>query len=317
MSSITTRQTFTIEPLQAGEHDAVARLLHSSLYNWYQQRLGQGERFGETHTPFLVIPEVYDELDPGEALVARDRSSGAVIGVCFVHPRPTHISIGIVATATEAQGRGVARALIEPVILRAKREGKPVRLVSSALNLDSFSLYTRLGFVPHTLYQDLTVNVPAGGLRANPPEGISRVRSATPADCAAMAGLELQLQGISREKDYHYFLTGKSGSWRTWLQETPAGEVQGFLVASHDERNLKIGPGAAVDDDAALALLWVALDSLHGRTPIVLVPCAAEKLVRTAYAWGARNVELHMAQCLGCCPPRRGVSFPTFLPESG
>lgn len=309
--------SLAIESLNENDHDAVARLIHTSLVDWYQRNLNQGSRFGESHEPFRLMPDVYAKLDPGEALIARDIATQAILGVCFVHPRPTHLSVGIVAIASTAQGRGVGRALLEPVVRRAREEKKPLRLVSSALNLDSFSLYTRLGFVPHTLYQDLTLPVPAEGLSAPPPEGIAQVRAAGVPDTPQMARLEFALQGISREQDYRFFLTGEAGAWRTWVYEGPGGEQRGFLVTSHDDRSLIIGPGVAMDDKAALALLWVALDSLRGKTPLFLVPCAAEKVVRTAYAWGARNVELHVAQCLGPCAPAKGISFPTFLPESG
>ncbi len=310
-------KSLAIETLAEADHEEVARLIHVSLVDWYQRNLGQGKRFGESHEPFRLIPEVYAKLDPGEALVARDSRTRAIMGVCFVHPRPTHLAVGIVAIAASAQGRGVARALLEPVVQRAGQERKPLRLVSSALNLDSFSLYTRLGFVPHTLYQDMTLCVPAGGLRAPPPEGIHRVRAATRADTPHMARLELALQGVSREQDYRFFLEGGVGDWRTWVYHGPLGDLRGFLVSSHDERSPITGPGVAVDDEAAMALLWVSLHSLRERTQLFLLPCAAGHLVRTAYAWGARNVELHVAQCLGPCAPAKGISFPTFLPESG
>jgi len=47
------------------------------------------------------------------------------------------------------------------------------------------------------------------------------------------------------------------------------------------------------------------------------VPVSTTELVQTVYAWGVRNIELHVAQCLGPIAKARGISFPTFLPESG
>ena len=60
-----------------------------------------------------------------------------------------------------------------------------------------------------------------------------------------------------------------------------------------------------------------SLDAMRGASPVFLVPCTAAALIQQCYAWGARNVELHAAQSLGPVPPARGLSFPTFLPESG
>ncbi len=308
----------TIRPLQPGDHEATAQLLHRSLVQWYQSRLGQGARFGQSHEPFRLFPEVYAALDPEEAVAACDPVTGQLLGVCFVHPRPTHISVGIVATAPEAQGRGVARAMLTPVLDLARRTGRPARLVSSLLNLDSFSLYSRLGFVPHTLYQDLAFNVPVSGISAPPPAEAARVRLVTdPAESARLAAFEFDLQHIHRERDYALFLRNTVGAWRTWAFEEPSGSLAGFLVASHHPSCVMLGPGVACDETVAAALLWRALDSMRGLSPLLLAPSSAPTLVHQCYAWGARNVELHAAQSTGPATPTRGLSFPTFLPESG
>lgn len=309
---------FDLRPLVAADHGATARLLHRSLVHWYQSRLGQGARFGQSHEPFRLFPAVYAALDPGQAVAACDPASGELLGVCFVHPRKTHVAVGIVATAPAAQGRGVARAMLTPVIAQARRDQLPVRLVSSLLNLDSFSLYSRLGFVPHTLYQDLTLAVPTTGLLGPAPTGTKRVRLVTdPTEAARLAAFEFELQGIHRETDYAFFLRNQVGAWRVSALEGAGGALAGFLVASHHPSCVMLGPGVARDEAAAAALLWSALDAMRGASPVFLVPCTAASLIQQCYAWGARNVELHAAQSLGPVPPTRGLSFPTFLPESG
>jgi GNAT superfamily N-acetyltransferase len=310
--------SLVLRPLVAADHEATARLLHHSLVHWYESRLRQGARFGEHAEPFRLFPEVYAALDPGEAIAACDAATGTLLGVCFVHPRPTHIAVGIVATAPEAQGRGVARAMLAPVLEQARRTGRPARLVSSLLNLDSFSLYSRLGFAPHTIFQDLALTVPETGLKAARPPGADRVRQVTdPAEAGRLAQLEGELQGIEREQDYALFLRNAVGDWRVWVLEREDGSAEGFLVASHHPSCLMLGPGVAHDETSALALLWRALDSMRGRSVVFLVPSAARTLVHTCYGWGARNVELHAAQTTGPLPVTRGVAFPTFLPESG
>jgi len=310
--------SFTLRPLASADHEAVARLLHRSLVAWYETRLGQGARFGVSHEPFRLFPEVYAALDPGQAVAAVAVDSGDLLGVCFVHPRETHVAVGIVATSPEAQGRGVARAMLSPVLADAQRRGLPVRLVSSLLNLDSFSLYTRLGFVPHTFYQDLAISVPVAGLAAAPPQGAARVRRVTEvAEAVRLADFEQAWQGIRRERDYEFFLRNEVGAWNLWALDDAAGALEGFLVASQHPSCVMLGPGVACDEATAAALLWRALDALRGLSPVFLVPCAAAGLVRQCYAWGARNVELHAAQALGSISPSRGIAFPTFLPETG
>ena len=309
---------FTLRSLAAADHEGTARLLHRSLVAWYESRLRQGARFGDSHEPFRLFPEAYAALDPGESVVAAEVTSGALLGVCFVHPRKTHVAVGIVATAPEAQGRGIARAMLAPVLESARRNGRPVRLVSSLLNLDSFSLYSRLGFVPHTIYQDFTLPVPATGLPGPPPAGIARVRRVTSLmEARRLADFEYEWQGIHREQDYAFFLRNAVGDWRVWVLEDGSGNIQGILTASHHPSCAMLGPGVASDAEVAAALLWRALDALRGASPVFLVPCAAAALVHQCYAWGGRNVELHAAQSAGPVPPARGLAFPTFLPESG
>ena len=85
----------TLDALRPEDHDAVARLLHRSLVHWYQSRLNQGARFGDSHEPFRLFPEVYEALDPGQAVAARDAVTGELLGGCFIHPRETHFAVHI------------------------------------------------------------------------------------------------------------------------------------------------------------------------------------------------------------------------------
>jgi len=302
--------------LSAADHEAVARLLHRSLVQWYESRLRQGAKFGDSHEPFLLFPEVYEALDPGEAVTARDTQTGEVLGVCFSHEREKHIAIGIVATAPEAGGRGIAKQMMAAVLEKALNLGKPARLVSSLLNLDSFSLYTRLGFVPGAIFQDMLITVPENGMTSPAPTGSNCVREARSDEAERIADFEHSQQGIRREKDFAFFLQNKVGSWRVLVSEHEDGSLNGFLAMSTHPSFSMIGPGVAADEETAAALLWRALDGLRGKTLVFLVPCAAASLVRTAYAWGARNVELHVAQSTAPVSSAQGIVFPTFMPET-
>jgi GNAT superfamily N-acetyltransferase len=309
--------TLSFGPLNAADQDAVARLLHRSLADWYESRLRLGARYGDNYSPFLLFPQVYEALDPGEAVTARDSQSGELIGVCFSHERETHVSVGIVATAPKAWGRGVARQMMEQVLGKAARLRKPVRLVSSLLNLDSFSLYTRIGFAPGAIFQDMLMSVPDTGMTGPVPLGVDRVREAQTGEAARIAGFESSMQGIHREKDFAFFLRNEVGSWRVLVSEQHgSGQLNGFLAMSVHPSFRMIGPGVAADEETAASLLWRALDGFRGRPILFLVPCNATGLVQTAYHWGARNVEMHVVQSTGGHPPAKGIPFPSFLPES-
>ncbi|WP_397382933.1 GNAT family N-acetyltransferase [Prosthecobacter sp.] len=301
--------------LTASDREPIARLLHGALVHWYESRLGQGSRFGDSHEPFTLFPDVYEALDPGECVTART-ASGEIVGVCFSHERETHVSVGIVATSPDAGGRGIAKKMMSLVLDKAKRLGKPARLVSSLLNLDSFSLYTRLGFVPGAMFQDLLITVPETGLAATAPAGIERVRDAVLADAPRISDFEHAQQGIRREKDFAFFIRNEVGTWRVLVSEASDGSVNGFLAMSTHPSFTMIGPGVAIDETTAVALLWRALDCLRGQTLVFLASCAASALVRTTYSWGARNVELHVAQSTAPVAGAKGIVFPTFMPET-
>lgn len=307
-----------IRPLRPEEHDAAAALIHRSLVHWYETRLGEGSRFGPSPTPFRIFPAVYAALDPGEAMAAVERNSGNLIGLAFVHPRPTHIAVGIVAVAPEAQDRGVAHALLRPVAEKARQSGRPMRLVSSLANLDSFSLYSSLGFVPHTFYQEMTLAVPKAGMAHPAPRPRASVcRVSDPREASRFAQLEFELQGLQRERDYAFLLGSHVGEWRMWRHGGTQGKVDGFLVVSLNADYIKLGPGIARDEEIAGDLLWHALDSLRGESPTFLVPSHASSLVRQCYVWSARNIELYAAQATAGGSRGHGVTFPSFLPETG
>jgi len=301
--------------LTASDREPIARLLHRALVHWYESRLGQGSRFGESHEPFTLFPDVYEALDPGECVTART-ASGEIVGVCFSHERETHVSVGIIATSPDVGGRGIAKKMMSLVLDKAKRLGKPARLVSSLLNLDSFSLYTRLGFVPGAMFQDLLITVPETGLAATAPAGIESVRDAVLADAPRISDFEHAQQGIRREKDFAFFIRNEVGAWRVLVSEASDGSVNGFLAMSTHPSFTMIGPGVAIDETTAVALLWRALGCLRGQTLVFLASCAASALVRTAYSWGARNVELHVAQSTAPVAGAKGIVFPTFMPET-
>jgi GH24 family phage-related lysozyme (muramidase) len=130
-----------------------------------------------------------------------------------------------------------------------------------------------------------------------------------------MRDLELEISGISRVKDYEYFLANEEGFWHVSVYERDGG-LEGWLVScGHPGFNM-VGPGLARTEEQAAALLRAELNVNAGRTPVFLLPVSAASLVRLAYSWGARNCEMHFAQALGEAQPFRGVTMPTFLPET-
>lgn len=310
MSSMRLRAT------TAEDRSEVAELVYLSTNYWYQVHRGY-QVFSGGPTATEVFVDVYNALEPGCTVVAENTDTGRLMGSCFYHPRRHHVSLGIMNVHPSYFGNGVGRALLDYIIEYTDRGGYPaLRLTQSAMNLDSFSLYTRRGFVPRLAYQDMTIKVPELGMNV-PAPGLDRVREATFEDVAAMAGLEMEVSGITREEDYRYTIKNDLGFWHTAVYENAEGKIDGYMISSGHSAFNALGPCVARSEDVVAALILRELDRYKGRSPLFLIPVECTKLVRRMYDCGARNCELHFCQVRGKFQPFRGVSMPTFLPETG
>lgn len=304
-----------LRPMQASDRTEVAELIQLSTNTWYQTH-GRPRLFSRGPDGVSLFFDVYEAIDPGCGVVAVSRYSGRLAGSCFYHPRPTHVSLGIMNVHPNYFGGRVARALLQYVIDFAEQQGKPVRLVSSAMNLDSFSLYSRAGFVPQVVFQDMFLPIPDEGLPHRTP-GDEKVRPADATDVPAIDRLETDLVGISRAQDYRYFLENRDGLWHVSVYPDGRGGLEGFLASLNHPGFTMLGPGLARTEEQAAALLLAELNRCRGRVPVFLVPARCSALVQQMYRWGAKNCEIHFSQVRGPCPPVQAVQMPTFLPESG
>lgn len=321
-----------IRLLAASEWDEVAKLIHASLNEWYKKNRGFELVPGPWET-MRLFPRVYEALDPNCCVVAVDTDSATgqkrIAGSCFYHPRPTHLSLGIMNVHPDYFGKKIAPQLLKYVTNIADSEGKVVRLVSSAMNLDSFSLYNKGGFVPQTFYQDMILTVPANITVPCPAN--MRLRAATLDDLPKLVTLDTSIAQMNRQKDLRFFIENMDGIWSLSLMESETGDVVGFLASVNDPGSNMIGPGLATTEDIAESLLLYELSKHTGRRPVILVPSVCRKLTSRLYSLGATNCETHIYQirpvtttdgtsdgtCSKTVPPMTGVMFPTFMPETG
>ena len=221
------------------------------------------------------------------------------------------------AVLAEYFGQKVSSKLLAAIVEVAKGRNQTLRLVSSAMNLDSFSLYNRAGFIPTEMYQDMQIRVPDEGFELAQPSGAT-LRDAVESDVAAIVELERRLRGIDRAKDYKFFIENASGIWGvSVLVDDATGALRGVMCSVRDPGCAMVGPGVAVDEESAIALVTRELNRYAGEwSPIVLVPTNAPILRLQMYAYGGRNTETHVAQSLGEALVASGVAIPTFMPET-
>ncbi len=303
---------FTLEKITPCDTSAVANLIHHSTNSWHLKNRGFSV-FPEPPSSCELFPQIYHELDPNQGILAR--SNNQIVGSCFIHPRPTHIGIGIVNTCPSSTSSGVASAMMDHAIQLSEKQHLPLRLVSSAMNLDSFSLYSKKGFRPIEFYQDMFIPEDT----SLPPEhlsDLSTVRKATIDDLEAIVDLEHQISGIRREADWRYLLENKRKIWSLYVNNPTEGQIDGCLGAINHPASKMLGPGITQTEESAKSLIEFALRN-SDHNPVFLIPSRFEKLVQHAYQLGAKNCELHILQVRGLGDTPNGITLPTFMPETG
>ena len=304
-----------LRAMTTGDRSEVAELIYASINTWYRNH-GLSEIFRGGPEVTEIFYDTYNAIEPGCCVVAENTRTGRLMGSCFYHPRERHVALGIMNVHPNYFGCGVGKALLQYICDYTDRTGyRSLRLTQSALNLDSFSLYNRAGFVPRHAYQDMMISVPGDGLGKTPP-GIDRCRDARLEDVDAIKQLEDAISGVTREQDYRFIIENQSRFWHASVYEEPDGRVTGFLASSGHQALNMLGPGFARTEEQSAALVFRELDQYRGGTPIVVVPAERDKLVHTLYGWGARNCELHFCQVRGEFQPFRGLNFPTFILET-
>ena len=294
--------------------DDVAALIYQSTNHWYLAN-GKSAIFTGEPSSTLLFCQVYEDLDPGRCLLAIDQATGSIAGSCFYRQRETHVSLGIMNAHPDHAGKGVARRLLTFIRNFADENHLPLRLVSSAMNLDSFSLYNRAGLAPYAFYQDMILEVPAKGISSEAPVGKS-LRDATLADVDAIVTLEQEVLGISRAKDFEYFIRNESGDWHMSVIENNEGQITGFLASIQHPGSSLLGPGCMREDEDAIALIQRELDARRGKTMVWLAPSNRPAITQAMYDLRAKNCELHVAQTTGTPLQINGVVMPTFMPET-
>lgn len=309
---------YEFRQMQPNEQRDVARLIRESTNCWYEAN-GRAPIFTGESSSTMLFCDVYEALDPGCCILAVAKETGQIAASCFYHSRFTHVSIGIMNVHPDHFGKGLARQLLDRIVRLSNEQNKPMRLVSSAMNLDSFSLYTRGGFVPRQIFQDMTLAIPEEGLAERAIPGIHRVRDAHLDDLQNIVQLEQELCFIERKKDHRFFLENAMNIWNVCVIESEdTKQIDGVLVSVKHPGSTMLGPGFMRSEEDALALIRYQLDQHHrGGQPVWLVPSSCHSLVSELYGWGAKNCELHFGQIRGQWQEPVGVIMPTFMPETG
>jgi GNAT superfamily N-acetyltransferase len=307
-----------LRPLCNDDVPEYADMLYKSFNNWYWKHGWGKDYFGCHAQETSIFYDIYNDLTPGKSIAAFDKNTGKMMGACFYHPREHHVSLGIMSVNPDYSGMGVGRSLVDHILDYVKtHDYKSCRLVSSAMNMDSFSLYNRAGFIPRMTYQDVVINVPETGIVGSSVLGEDRVREAKHDDIKMMAELEMEMSKIKREMDYRYSIDNPRGVLHAAVYENDQHTLDGFMISvKHPALNM-LGPCIARDEEVAIALIKRELERFKGTWALLVVPIQKRKIIDQLYAWKAVNVEIHLMEAWGEFGGFNGVVMPSFLPETG
>lgn len=315
--SICDKKLCLLRPLLDSDIPEYTQMLYSSFNDWYWKHGWGKDYFGCRPEETSIFYDMYNDLTPGSSIAVFDKNSGRMMGACFYHPRETHVSLGIMAVHTDYCGQGVGRAMVNHILKFTKENNyKSCRLVGSAINMNSFSLYNRSGFIPRVSYNDMVITLSDDTLISHV-SGEEQVRDAAMDDVSAMGSLEMEVSAIKREIDYRYAIKNPRRVLHVSVYENVHRGIDGFMISvKHPALNM-LGPCVARSEEAALALVRKELERFRGTWVLLLIPMEKRKMVEQAYKWGARNVETHLKQVWGEFQPFKGVNMPSFLPETG
>jgi len=280
------KQSYDVRPLTADDRNEYGFMVHASFNAWYWRHGWGRDYFQRSPSEAAVFFGIYNDLMPGWSVALFNTATGQLHGACFYHPRERHVSLGIMSVHPSFSGRGVGRAIVREIVRLTEAGGYPaLRLVSSAINMDSFALYNRAGLVPHQPYHDMIITVPATGASIRDPAR-NQVRPAVLTDVAAMAQVEDEVSGIRREMDYRYAIQNSRGVLRATILEAPQGGLDGWMIAVNCPALKMLGPCVAKSEEAAATLIAEALDWFAGHTVLCLIPMNKQTLVHRLYSWG-------------------------------
>ncbi len=313
---VTHMKDVELRPLLEKNKSEYAELLYNSFNVWYRQHGRDEDYFKGGPQDTEIFFDIYNDLDPGCCIVAVDKNTKRLVGCCFYHPREYHVSLGVMSVHPDYFGCGIGKLLVNYIVDYTESNNKALRVVSSAVNIDSFSLYNKAGILPRHLYHNMIIEVSAKGLNKTV-DCIENVRPAQIADIPAMMKLEMEVSGISREKDFHYTIENRLGIFQTSVIDGKNGSIDGFMISlKHTLLNM-IGPGVALTEEAAIGLILHESNRYKGEKAILLIPMDRRKIVEKMYECNAKNSETYLFQVRGEFKPFNGVNIPSFLPETG
>jgi GNAT superfamily N-acetyltransferase len=216
----------------------------------------------------------------------------------FGDERDEVVGVGPVTVAVDRQGNGYGRRVMEALIERAEKNGfRSIRLVQAGYNMQSFSLYHKLGFN----VTDLLANIRGRPGADHQPR--DTVREYTPGDLEACNALHRDVHGLDRRHDIEFI-----ANFAPPLVVERGGEIAGYLSRFPGEETF-VTHGVTRDEEALRDLIIGMAGTSPGNVHM-LIPVSHPETLRWAMTNGFELLELdsYMArgeyqEPIGCWVP--------------
>ena len=292
----------SVRPMTVADVPAVGQII-AEAFNDVWQRHGFPAPWPRPETAELMTG-VYAGYPEARGFVAE--CDGTLVGSGFAHIRGDKAGIGPVTVAPEAQSRGVGRALMAR-LLEETGGCSSVRLIQDPFNNASFSLYSKLGFVPRDVVARFVTEDPRPAQSGNS----CAVRAMTADDLESVAALDEQKTGMSRPPDYALLM-----SLGRQLVCQRDGCLTGFLCRVPTDDEVMLGPGAAETLDDLQALLCEALRVPGPRRMRLWLTASQHDLLRCVFDAGFVISSISTYMVKGAWQPPPGPHFMAMFPEA-
>jgi predicted N-acetyltransferase YhbS len=232
--------------------------------------------------------------------------NGRIVGSAFLNVRGDKAGIGPVTVDPRAQGSGAGRALMHR-LLEESRHCSSVRLTQDAFNNVSFSLYSKLGFVPRDVLAALAAEDP----QPQPVPDAGKVRPVTAADLDEVAALDTRVTGLARRGDLGLLL-----GLGSHLVCQRGDRIVGYLCRVPLEGVDYLGPAAAEEPDDLKGLLYHAAQIPGPRAARIGLYASQPELVHYAMESGYTVFSLGTYMVRGDWEPPNGVCAIAQFPET-
>jgi ribosomal protein S18 acetylase RimI-like enzyme len=266
--------SITIRTMSEDDVPVVAPVI-ARAFNAVNARYGYPSEFPDPIISVLMA-RYYLSQDPEGCLVAE--RDGNICGSVFGRCRGDDVSIGPVSVDPASQAIGVGRRMMQ-ALFDVYPDAASFRLSQAAFNKESFSLYSKTGFV--AAEEMVRLERPAVPLTSQDDE--PHVRAVTVENASLVADLDRQLTGVERGRD----LPTHFGMGKVYVYGGDR-DIQGYLTTMPTPGSTFLGPAVAQSEAQIAVLIRAALRDIGPGAAGLHLPARFAPTVAECFRLGFR-----------------------------